>query len=367
MSKLDVFPDSFSQVFNRFSMNLFFTKLYTTKTQKPSLKAVVFHTKINPDDLDKVLSRRSGLEGFFYNIEKLEETLYRISLSREIKGSYNKGILLLDATEIDSWVVYTNKGSYYVKHVVESFFDKLYPLVSRIYFNINQMRKFVDVIKEEYKGRSTFTSFAIHRSKKQWKLGDKSVKGGTLILYEENADEELSKHIKEYYITINRLNFNIVDSNDILLLKSNIYRNGRCSLSYGDFNDFYYNVVLKIIEYGREWRTFYSKRERSVFEKNIFLNPYSIIYSETFSKQEIIKLAKNINKKYSCAIIHGGNPYFVANICDYDEGSSYGITAIGSVVTITPITRGTDVASWKLTEVIQQILGDGIVRDVRMI
>ncbi|MCW4048613.1 MAG: hypothetical protein NWE89_02645 [Candidatus Bathyarchaeota archaeon] len=331
------------------------------------MKAIVFHSKINPNDLEQILSRHSGLEGFIFNIEKLEDTLFRISLSREIKGSYNHGILLLDFNESDSWVVYTNKGSYYVKHVVESFFDKLYPLISRIYFNINQMKKFVNVIKDEYEGRSTFTSFTIHRVKKQWKLSDRQKKGGTLILYEENADDELKKISKDYYLTINRLNFNIVDSNDILLLKSNIYRNGRCSLSYGDFNRFYYNVVLKIIEYGREWRSFYAKRERSVFEKDIFLNPFSILYSNDFSIHEIKKLSKQISNKYSCAIIHNGNPYFVANLSDYEEGSSYGITAIGDIITITPITRGTDVASWKLTETIQQILGDGIVRDVRMI
>jgi len=62
--------------------------------------------------------------------------------------------------------------------------------------------------------------------------------------------------------------------------------------------------------------------------------------------------------------VHGGNPYFVANICDYQDGSSFGVTALGNIVTITPITRNTYQATWKLTNQIQEILGDGEIISV---
>jgi hypothetical protein len=83
-----------------------------------------------------------------------------------------------------------------------------------------------------------------------------------------------------------------------------------------------------------------------------------------FDEEQLFRLTKKISKNYLCSIIHGGNPYFVANVCDYQDGSSFGVAALGNSVTITPITRGSHQATWKLTNRLQEILGDGEITSI---
>jgi hypothetical protein len=335
------------------------------RSKRPPLKAIVIQTKITPESMKELVYNYSGLDDFKIEIIQLSSDLYRIELIREINEGAFKGNFLLDTSNSGSWIIFTNGNDYFVSHVIESFFDKLYPKVSRIYFNLEQMKKFVDIIKEEYGGKSTFTNFTIKRKKKLWKLsGDEKPKKGTLTLWEEDADEEIKTQSDYYNLQIMRLNFNIRDNYNFMLLRANISRKGKCSLHYGNFNNFYYNVILKIIEYGISWREFYSERERNLKNNEIFLNPFTITYPEKINISDIRKLAKHMSNIYSCSIIHNGNPYFVANISDYLDGSSFGLTALGNIVTITPISKGTVEATWKLTETIQQILGDGSIVNV---
>jgi hypothetical protein len=46
------------------------------------------------------------------------------------------------------------------------------------------------------------------------------------------------------------------------------------------------------------------------------------------------------------------------------DGSSFGVTALGNNVTITPITKGSHQAAWKLTNRLQEILGDGEIASI---
>jgi hypothetical protein len=71
-----------------------------------------------------------------------------------------------------------------------------------------------------------------------------------------------------------------------------------------------------------------------------------------------------MSKNYLCSVIHGGNPYYAANVCDYLDGSSFGVTALGDQVTITPITKSSHQAAWKLTNRLQEILGDGQIASI---
>jgi len=357
--------DSLSQITDRLSMRLFFTKVYTTRSRRPMLKALIFISKISPEKLEFITERRDDLKSFSIKLIRLEPYLYRVHLNRTINESKYSGVFLLDTSQNETWIALTNADTYYVNHILKSFFKKLYPHVSSIYFNFNQMKIILNIIKDEYKGLTTFTNFTIRRVKKSGRLPTVNMRiKGTLTLWEKNADEEIMRLIKDYFVTINRLNFDIKDKYGMLLLRANITRDGKCSLHYGDFNNFYNKVIFKIIDYGLNWKNFYDKREISLIEKNVALSPFSIIYDEILSEQDILKLSEKITTIYSCSIIYGGNPYFVANIRDYEEGSSFGVTVLGKIITITPITKGTPEAIWRLTENIQNIVGDGVIQNV---
>jgi hypothetical protein len=237
-------PETFAQITDRFSMSQFFTKIYTTRSKRPSLKAIVLQSKISPELLNDIIIKRPDLDDFKIDVVKLSSDLYRISLTRKIGEGVFNGIFLLDISNYGSWVVLTNASNYYVNHVIESFYDKLYPKISRIYFNLEQMEKFVNIIKDEYGGKSTFRGFTIIRNKRVWKLGNEKYSSGTFNLWEENAEEEIKKQSLDYNIKIIRLNFSIKDKYDFILLRANISRKGKCSLLYGDFNNYYCFVDL---------------------------------------------------------------------------------------------------------------------------
>lgn len=357
--------NSISQITDRLSMEFYFTQLYTTRTKRPSLKAVVFLSKISPESIETIVGRSNKLKNFNINVTRLEPNLYRCFLKRFISEEEKSGYFLLDTSMEETWIVFTNYNVYFVSHVLESFFDKLYPFVSRVYFNYLEMKTFLDKIKETYRGTTTYTKFAIRRSRKAVNLPSSiRYRKGTMILWERDADEELLKQSRDYLLTVTRLNFEIKDRSGMLLLRSSISRKGRCTLNYGAFRDFYNNVILATIEYGKNQKKFYNYRKRTIINKEVELSPFSIVYSNQLEIHSIKKLSVKLISSYSTSIIHGGNPYFVATLTDYDEGSSFGLTILGDTVTITPISKGAPEATWKLTDTIQEILGDGTIKDV---
>jgi len=183
-------------------------------------------------------------------------------------------------------------------------------------------------------------------------------------LWEYLAEEELAKQSKNYRVMVDRLSFEVRDQRNAILLQAHITRRGLCKLKFGNFSAFFENVVLNAISLGMNWKKFYAKRERSIEDGEIRLKPFQIEYDFDIGKEQLHRLGDQLSKTYSCSIVHKGNPYFVANVCDYYEGSSFGVTVLGKIVTITPITRAATQAVWKLTNKIQELLGDGEIVEV---
>lgn len=357
---------SIAQIYDRLSMELYFTHIYTTTGKRASLKTIVLISKIDPESIEIVAKRKSKLDDFTINITRIENNLYRGFLRRKTKKGLVGGFFLLDSSVENKWILFSNDSAYFIDHVLESFFDKLYPFVSRVYFNYSEMKVFLNEIKDNYKGKTEYTKFTIKRIKKQTNLPSSlKKKKGTMILWEHNADEELFIQSKDYLLIVNRLNYNIRDNKtNMLLLRSSLSRKGKCTLEYGVFKDFYNNVILTTVNYGKNRTKFYNLRERIMINEKIELRPFTIQYPNKIDIYSIRGIPSKLINSYSTAIIHNGNPYFVATLSDYDEGSSFGITILGDVVTITPISKGSPEASWKLTEKIQEILGDGNIINV---
>jgi len=344
-------------------MSSFFEKLYTTRQKRPPLKAIILLSDLEIEELEKIVHEKRKLARI-YNIKltKLETHLYGLNLKKIVRKRTASGYAILDVSHRGVWIAFCNEKTYFVKRVLERLFIALYPKISRLYLNYSQIHTLLSAIKEAYKGQTTLTSFTIKREPKRVERIFRS--RGTFQLWEENAEEELLRQSKDYQLTVDRVNFEVRDEKNMLLLQAHISRKGICKLRFGSFSRFYENVVLKAIDLGLNWKKFYGHRERVISEGKIWLRPFRINYPFDLDERQLRRLADKISKSHSCSIIHGGNPYFVANICDYQDGSSFGVTALGNIVTITPITRSTHQAAWKLTNHIQEILGDGEIISV---
>jgi len=353
---------------DRTTMHLFYDKLYTTRRKRPPLKALILLTDLKVEDLPMVLSRKKKLSRAYYaHVTRLGEELYRVSLQRTIGLREIKREVIIDAGCKGAWIVLTTAESYFITHVLARFFDKLYPMVSRLYLNYSQMQLLLKIIKESYGGKTTPTFFTIKRERQKPVEQRISRKKGTEILWDEDVDEEIDRLLSEGYIVrVDRLDFEVRDENDVMLLQAQMTRKSLCKLKFGSFSDFYRNVVLKAIGFGLDCKIFFDKRERSIKKGIIRLHPLQIEYPVSFHKEQLSRFANRISNAYSCSIIHEGNPYFVADLCDYEDGSSFGVVILSNVVTVTPITRATPQAVWSLLNKIQEILGDGEIIDVKM-
>lgn len=181
-----------------------------------------------------------------------------------------------------------------------------------------------------------------------------------------DAEEEIKNLTKSYIITITHLNFKLYDERNILYLEGLITRKGECQLKYGTFTDFYNTVINNAIKIGHDLKIFYSDRDRVLREGYIELKPLQIHYKELFNKAQLQRLEKKLSTSYLCSTIHDGNPYFAANVSDNEEGSSFGVTVLKNKVTITPIFKASSESTWKLTNEIQEILGDGKLVDIQI-
>ena len=354
-------------IVDRRSMHLYYDKLYSTRQKRPPLKALTLLTDLKVEELKEILAKRRTISrSYTANITPLGESLYKVTLQRIIGLQYIKNEVILDAANEGAWVILTDADSYFITHVLERFFEKFYPLVSKIYLNYAQMCSLLENIREFAHASTTQTFFTIKiERRKPTKEGALRQRKGTEFLWDEDVDEEIRKLISEGSIVkVNRLDFRLTDEKDAILLKAQITRKGLSKLMFGSFSAFYQNVVLKTIDYGCDRKSFYDKRELSVDKGVTRLHPLQINYSVDFRTEELSDFAKKISTSYSTSVIHGGNPYFAADLCDYGDGSSFGIAILGNAVTVTPLTRATPAAVSRLLHRIQEIMGDGDIASV---
>lgn len=362
-------PDIASAFVDRTSMYLHYDKIYTMHMKRPPLKVLILFTNLDVEDLPRVLSEREKVaRSYSVSVKSLGQSLYKISLQRMIGLKPIRTEVIIDSGCEGVWIALTDTGSYFTAHVLETFFDKLYPMVSKLFLNYSQMRSLLRIVRESCNGRTTLTFFTIKRTKTPRSNESETFqyREETEILWGENVDEDIKKRISEGFIVrVDRLDFELKDSTDAIVFKAQISRKGFSKLKFGSFSAFYQNVVFNAIEYGREQKKLYDKRERN-FEKGIIhLRPLQINYLERFREEQLGRFAKKITDCYSMSVIHGGNPYFVADLCDYQDGSSFGVAILGNSITVTPVTRATPSAISKLLGEIQEILGDGEIVDVK--
>jgi hypothetical protein len=224
-----------------------------------------------------------------------------------------------------------------------------------------QITGLLEVVKEVYRGSSIVTYIAIRRMHREETAHPK----GTFLLWEVGAEDELRKQSKEYRIWIDHLSFEIKDENKMVLLQGSFTGKGLVRLKFGKFSDFQKSLLSLFLELALRWKEFFSERERRIVQGHVKLRPYFVNYPFEPDKRQIDELERCLSNFYSYSIIHGGNPYYVANLCDYQDGSSFGLTILGKAITITPMLRSTSYASWTLTDRIQRVIGEGEIIDVK--
>jgi len=344
------------EISSRSEMHLY-DAVYTAREKRPSLKALILLSERSPTEIPGLVESSEKLSRRFnVHLEQLEPGFFRLHIDKKIWDKKVEGDALVDSEHAGYWVVYTDERFYFMKHVVESLFDGLYPYASRIHLDSLEIRKFFRRLGRDPK----LTLLITHVATKGGKYKKRAL---TWLTYGEMSDSDLKK-MRSAEMGLEKLGFQAVDESEIPLLESSVTRDGLVTLEYGTFSGFKDKMVSELIAIAEGWMGFFDNRERQMVEGEIRLRPYAVRYPNEISDRQIGHLMRSLGSAYCYSIIHYGNPYFVGTFCDYKEGSSLGLTILGNEVTITPMSRATPSGLWEFTGRVQKAIGDGEVMDI---
>jgi len=350
-----------SQIKSRLELQMVYDKVYTTRTKRPLLKSLILLSDESPEDLHRLIALRKRLKrSYELKVNPLQAGLFLARIQKDVWGKQVSGQVIIDQGTRGCWIAYTDESGYFVKRVLEPFFNGLYPDVARVHFNYLQIQRFLESIKEAYRGSSVVTHVAY---KRQPRAGKEQPKG-TRLLWEPGAEEDLRKDTRRYRIWIDSLTFEVKDQAGMILLEASLTGRGVARLRFGTFSDFYHNVIQLYIGLATRWKNFFSDRERRIEEGKVKLRPYLLQYPFDLERTQIDELIANLRGSYSHSILFGGNPYFAANLTDYQDGSSFYLTVLGGKVTITPMLRSTPYALWTIASRVQRVAGEGEIVDI---
>jgi hypothetical protein len=280
-----------------------------------------------------------------------------LRISKDVWGKQVKGQTIIDGATKGCWIAHTDESGYFVERVLEPLFNSLYPSVASVHFNYQQIQKFLEEIKEAYQGSSIVTAVSYKRQSHEGK------RRGTRLLWERGAESELRKDLKQYRIWIDSISFQVIDQEGIVLLEASLAGSGVARLRFGTFSDFSHNVIQLYIGLATKWKAFFSDRERRLEQGEVRLRPYLVEFPFELERLQIQDLIANLRGSYSHSILFDGNPYFVANLNDYKDGSSFYLTVLGNKVTITPMLKSTPFALWRIASRVQRVAGEGEILD----
>lgn len=356
-----------SLISDRSELTRYLNNLYSFRTKRPVLKAIILNSKITPENFSEIMKKRFNLgKKYIFNLHNIDEDLFFINLTRLFKNRTIKGNLILDTSKRDIWILISDENDEFINLVAKRFFKHFYPNISNIYFNTDQIKYFLDELGKIKNHSVKINYFASKIEPKLETILIGEYKKGTIMHWRADAEKEIEDLTKSYVITITHINFKLYDEKNMLYLEGLITRKGECQLKYGTFSNFYEIIIINAIKIGYDLKKFYGNRDRSLREGYIELKPFQIYYKEIFNKAQLKRLERKLSTSYLCSTIHDGNPYFAANVSDAEDGSSFGVTVLRNTVTITPIIKASTESTWKLTNEIQEILGDGRLADIEI-
>jgi hypothetical protein len=343
----------------RQEMHAALDSVYTTRRLKPSLKVLVALSSFDVRKLELLAATERKLLKTKLTVNQVDDNLFRLNITKSMPGAGTiKGDVLIDVRD-NSWLIITQAKMYFIRHAITPLLRVLYPQASQVFLNHIDMLSVLNRIKSKYHGSRTLTEFSAHTEEGNGddvEIGSQRIKGA-------NAEKKLLQLARKQRIWLDKVAYQVAyqvdDANSNVILESVIYSNGLSRLVFGNFTDFYRNVLGTVLEKTGELEKEYGRVKRDVVDDMPVLKPCLLRYEKPFQKSHIDALTQFLNREYAISVTNTGNPYFAAELLDAEEGSSFGLTLYDDVVTVIPMLHTTSPALWRLTANIQSALGEG--------
>jgi hypothetical protein len=319
-----------------------------TRGRKPNLHAfciAVSHAESLTNTLHhlgveiKVLDDRKGLLFFSagMKIEKEQRVFYMKQLNDE------------------GWVLIAEGDSKMGKRFLRILTKDNETLLCRLHLRSNQMRALYSAFcKEMNLTEHHVTNFFAKREHEV--SGRYSLPRATLGIWQKNAETRFKDYEKlGAYLT--SFNFRAYNKSDNY--ECRITRLGRVTLIKGRFQPFIDSLVSHTLDMGLSNLDFFRNRQRRIVDNKVVLKPVEYRLDFKLRKNHFALLEKSIGNVAVYAMIHSGNPYFLATCYDRIDQSVYRVAAYEDRIVIVPLDSATDTALQKLYVSIEESFVEG--------
>ena len=285
------------------------------------------------DDLTKAAKNR-GLE---CTLTKKTDDFYVIGIG--IKTRHQIGILVNFGY---CWLFFSDGSTINVKGVVESFVRNLFPLISLSHLPSKKMMELINDLKKKY------DKIMVNEGtlcKKEETLRDWKKKP---ILF---SIKELQKEAKIENAKWTGLSLTYY-LEGIEYIKARIYEKGLITFYFGNFSDFYENVILVYAKKSLEFCDFLKDKERKHIDGEISINPVKYQFKKEIHPSELNIIKKKILSKYVGGVTSFGNPLLMIQFTDSTDGSSYDLYAYDKTIEIVPLNKASSASFTQLTSLI---------------
>lgn len=286
----------------------------------------------------------TALRSLRVELKFLEDGENSLFLSIDMKIKKEKKRFYMKQIELNGWILISEGKADVGKQFLSALFKKNEWLFSRIYLRSNQMRSlYVSFCKKLNLENHHVSNFFARRDSEVW--GRKSLPRATLGIWQKNAETRFRDYEKlQAYLT--SLTFKA--SNETEHFECRVKRRGRFSLVRGNFTHFIQFLVLPALDAGLENLEFFRNRQRQIVDNEVVLKPVEYKLEFSLTKSHFSLLEKSIKGVAVYALIHDGNPYFLATCYDKRDQSIYRVAAADDRVVITPLDNATDTALQRL-------------------
>ena len=303
--------------------------------QDNSAKFILLVSQSSEDDFDVILNniKNKYSRKFAVIDKKIEsrgnEVLYRLEITRKFywKSKFRllPGKCLFYLNKNDNYlIVFTDHSTDFAVNALMAFTNKLYPYFARViiphFFIVNLIEK---LEQEGYECISSILS-----KKKWWEratpiMGEKPSSGVEFPVGIEF--QKVLEQLRNENSTINAIMLAVL-TDTTPILRFYVSRKGLVQYISGDFEFFQKRILKSTIDYGIDTILKFKDKNRDIEE----IKPLRVRFSglEEFGAREVISrfiVAIKSNRNFSTTILHQGNPYFDANICDLSDGSTFNL------------------------------------------
>jgi len=311
------------------------------------------------DILNKIKPYDYQESSYKIELENEEHILLDLDIRRNSEKLYdsNGKVFLLVYKKQPLCIMVTNSDRKYFNNVL-NFFNKYYPLLSRIFLRSYEIKELLTKVEREDKIQLAVKNYVVKRY---------YIKPKTEIAYEKISFEDVFKRASENFLWVDSISLDI--SKDTLLGNMRINRRGLISYTWLDFCSIFSLFISKIINnYARLYSEILSERSRSLQK----LEPRPLrfaIEEEIFRSSEDLEqflqsLHKNLyNWGYSVLFKEGSYVFLLLH--DYQTGSNYEILISSpSEIFVIPQTQVTSISFSTLLNFLVNTY-DGVVEDVK--